>query len=109
MMTTQEAVKTLGRAEEVRRRIEEIKAARDWLGEQLGRIPAVREIYPSDANFLLVRVDNADRMYEYLKAQNIIVRNRSTARGCANCLRITVGTPAENDSLLKAMRNYNFT
>jgi histidinol-phosphate aminotransferase len=93
----------------VRRRIGEIMIARDSLAEQLGRIPAVRKIYPSDANFLLVRVDDADRMYEYLKARNIIVRNRSTARGCGNCLRITVGTPAENDSLLKAMRNYNVT
>jgi histidinol-phosphate aminotransferase len=109
MMTTQEAINILGRAEEVRRRIDEIMIARDSLAEQLGRIPAVRKIYPSDANFLLVRVDDADRMYEYLKARNIIVRNRSTARGCGNCLRITVGTPAENDSLLRAMRNYNVT
>jgi histidinol-phosphate aminotransferase len=106
MMTTREAIKTLGRAGEVRLRVKELVASRDWLREQLGLIPSVQKIYPSDANFLLVRVDDADSMYEFLKEQNIIVRNRSTARGCANCLRITVGTPAENESLLKVMRNY---
>jgi histidinol-phosphate aminotransferase len=75
-------------------------------GKILTELEYVKKIYPSDANFLLIRVDNADRMYDYLKAQNIIVRNRSTARGCENCLRITVGTAEENDRLLNAMRNY---
>ncbi len=105
-LTAEEAVRTLGRAEEVRQHINEIICARDLLREKLDKIEYVEKIYPSDANFMLIRVVNADRIYEHLKAQKIIVRNRSNARGCENCLRITVGTAEENDRMLNAMRNY---
>jgi histidinol-phosphate aminotransferase len=60
----------------------------------------VENVFPSDANFLLVRVTNADEIYRYLCEQGIIVRNRNKELHCSNCLRITVGTPSENDLLL---------
>ncbi len=72
----------------------------------LPRYPFVEKVFPSDANFLLVRVNDADRLYEYLLGKGIIVRNRSRVPGCAGCLRLTVGLPEENDALLTALDNY---
>ena len=64
-------------------------------------------MFPSDANFLLVRVDDADALYAHLLAQGIIVRTRSRVVGCDACLRLTVGLPEENDRLLQAMESYD--
>jgi histidinol-phosphate aminotransferase len=72
------------------------------LVKELSACPSVRGIYPSDANFLLVKFDDADAMYDRLIGQKLIVRNRNRVKGCEGCLRITVGTPAENDRLLAA-------
>ena len=66
----------------------------------------VRRVYPSDANFLLVQVDDADRLYAHLIADGIIVRNRTRVPLCAGCLRITIGLPSENDRLLKSFEAY---
>ncbi|MBQ7709633.1 MAG: histidinol-phosphate transaminase [Bacteroidales bacterium] len=86
--------------------IREIVAERSRLAGALPSYPFVRKVYPSDANFLLVKVDNADDLYEVLLAGGIIVRNRSRVPGCSGCLRITVGTPAENDRLLQILNCY---
>jgi histidinol-phosphate aminotransferase len=64
----------------------------------------VEKIFPSDANFLLIRVDDADLRYRQLVEAGIVVRNRSSQLLCDNCLRITVGTSEENRLLLEAMR-----
>jgi histidinol-phosphate aminotransferase len=66
----------------------------------------IQKIYPSDANFILAKVINATALYKYLLSKNIVVRNRSTQPLCENCLRITVGTPQENDFLLTALNEY---
>ena len=66
----------------------------------------MQKVFPSDANFILVRVDNADALYEYLLDKGIIVRNRTRVPGCAGCLRLTVGLPEENESLLNALASY---
>ena len=63
----------------------------------------VKKIYPSDANFLLLEVENADSLYAFLVAKKIITRNRS--KQVENCIRITIGTPDENDELLKALKS----
>lgn len=84
-------------------RVAEIIGQRFRLVKELAGFPAVKEIYPSDANFLLVKVDDADGLYGKLIAEKIIVRNRSRVEGCEGCLRITVGTPSENDRLLAVM------
>ncbi|QYO65328.1 histidinol-phosphate transaminase [Leptolyngbya sp. 7M] len=66
----------------------------------------VRKIYPSDANFLLVKVTNAADMYSYLLSERIVVRNRSNVVLCEECLRITIGTPEENQDLIRAVGIY---
>lgn len=71
------------------------------VSDALSAIPGLF-VYPSDANFLLVKVPDADVMYGKLLERGIIVRNRSNMPGCAGCLRVTIGTPAENDALLAA-------
>ena len=86
--------------------IREIVSQRERLFEALPAFPFVRKVYPSDANFLLVQVDKADELYDVLLRGGIIVRNRSRVPGCSGCLRITVGTPAENDRLLQILCNY---
>ena len=79
---------------------------RDRLSSVLPRYTFVKKVFPSDANFLLVRVDDANGLYDYLLAQGIIVRNRNRVPGCEGCLRLTVGLPAENDALLNALDQY---
>ena len=69
-------------------------------------LPLMEKVYPSDANFVLVQVPNANELYNYLLGRGVVVRNRSTQPGCANCLRITVGTPVENDNLLEALHSF---
>jgi histidinol-phosphate aminotransferase len=81
---------------DIRPQITEIRAQRKQLAAQLSALPAVRRVYPSDANFLLVEVDAPRETYLRLIERQIIVRDRSTLPGCAGCLRITVGTPEEN-------------
>ncbi len=83
--------------------VAEIIGQRFRLQKELKKCPSVRRIHPSDANFLLVEFDNADEIYDRLIDAQVIVRNRSRVPLCASCLRITVGTPAENDRLLQAL------
>jgi len=88
---------------------EEINAIiteRERLNKILPRYTYVREVFRSDANFLLVRVDAPDALYAYLLDQGIIVRNRNRVKGCEGCLRLTVGLPQENDALLRALDQY---
>ena len=66
----------------------------------------IQIIYTSDANFILVKVDEADKLYQYLLMQRIIIRNRSKEPLCENCVRITIGTPTENQTLINALKNY---
>ena len=86
--------------------VTEIVAQRRRVAAALPAFRCVRRVYPSDANFLLVQVDDADALYAHLIADGIIVRNRSRVPGCAGCLRITVGLPDENDKLLKSLQAY---
>lgn len=83
--------------------VAEIVGQRFRLEKELAKCPEVKGIYSSDANFLLVKFDNPNEVYERLLAGEVIVRNRSKVSGCEGCLRITVGTPAENDRLLRLL------
>lgn len=76
------------------------------MAESLPELACVKKVYPSDANFLLVKVDNADALYDYLASKGIIVRNRNRVPGCEGTLRITIGRPEENDRVLEEIRNY---
>lgn len=86
--------------------VTEIKAQRAAVGEALSRFPFVKHVYPSDANFLLVRFDDADAVYDHLIGDGIIVRNRNRVKGCEGCLRITIGLKEENEKLLKSLGTY---
>ena len=88
---------------EVQQNIRRILAQRDWLANNLEKLEIVKKIYPSDANFLLVEVDDANRTYEYLVDKKVIVRNRNGL--VRNCLRITVGSAEENQKLLAALKD----
>lgn len=83
--------------------VAEIVGQRFRLEKELRKCPEVKGIYSSDANFLMVRFENPDEVYERLLAGGVIVRNRSKVSGCEGCLRITVGTPVENDRLLRLL------
>ena len=83
-----------------------IRAERKRLTKELTRLPVVQKVFPSDANFILVRFNNAQAVFEYLIEQQIIVRDRSRALHCDNCLRITVGTPEENKILISKLKEF---
>ncbi len=104
---TQELVlKALDNIDQVNSMIIEIVNNRRLLEEQLSELSMVRQIYPSDANFLLVKVDDARGLYRYLIEKGIVVRDRSNVQLCEGCLRITVGTSAENEKLLQSMQAF---
>lgn len=86
--------------------IREIVAQRGELEKALPAVPVVTKVYPSDANFLLVQVTDAKAIYQYLLQEGIVVRDRSKVLLCEGCLRITVGTAAENEALLNALKKY---
>ncbi len=79
---------------------------REWIISQLKQLVFVNKIYPSDANFILVQMENAKIIYEYLAGKGIIVRDRSKIILCEDCLRITIGTPDENNQLVDALKTY---
>ena len=79
---------------------------REQLAGALLALPFTQTIYPSDANFLLVKMQQARQVYEFLAAKGVIVRDRSSVLLCGDCLRITVGTPEENKQLLDALTTY---
>ncbi len=87
-------------------KIWEIVAHRGIVAEELSGLPFVRKVYPSDANFLLVKVDDADRLYSHLLGDGIIVRNRNKVKGCEGCLRMTVGLESENIKLVESLKRY---
>lgn len=87
-------------------RVAEILEQRARIAAALPGFSFVHKVYPSEANFILARVKDADELYAHLIADGIIVRNRSKAVGCVNCLRFTIGLPEENDKLLKSLSDY---
>ncbi len=105
-LTQNAALEALGNIDETQKRTEEILVQRKILRQNLTAFLFVQHIYPSDANFLLVKVETPDALYDFLIQKKIIVRNRSKVLLCEGCLRITVGTPEENEKLLKALASY---
>lgn len=94
------------RQDDVKGWVEILLRERGRLMDLFAKLPVVREIYPTDANFFLAKMTDAAAIYRYLVEAGIIVRNRSGVALCADCLRVTVGTPEEDDILLEALRNY---
>lgn len=93
-------------SEPITTHVAEVVAQREVLAKSLAALPFVKKVYPSDANFLLVKVVDPDALYDYLVTKGFIVRNRNRVKGCEGCLRITVGTPQENEWLIQSLKTY---
>ena len=102
-LTQERAISALADWDTTQGQIKELLAERNDLFAQLQKISFVKKVYPSDANFLLVQVDDADKRYVQLIENDIVVRNRSKQEGCENCLRFSVGKPQENQILIKTL------
>lgn len=98
-LTQQAAIEAL-QNNEVSEQVSSILREREKLANALASCFFVKKIYPSDANFILIKVDDANKRYDELLRHGIVIRNRTTQLGCENCLRISLGTPAENKQLL---------
>lgn len=94
--------------EDISARVEEIKSERARIIPILESLPFVEKVFPSDANFVLARVNDADALYAHLIADGIIVRNRTHIYGCKNCLRITIGLKEENLKLTESLSTYKY-
>lgn len=104
---TQElALKALEEVGQVNDMIHHLVDMRNALSEVFEQIPTVEKVYPSDANFILVKIGNARAVYEFLLTKGIVVRDRSNVKLCENCLRITVGTEDENTALIDAIHEW---
>jgi histidinol-phosphate aminotransferase len=106
LSSQQLGIKALSGIKQVNANIKTTVDQRMFLQKELTQFNFIQKIYPSDANFLLIKTDDADKLYQYLSAQKIIVRNRSKEPLCKNCLRITVGTPKENKILIEALKGF---
>jgi histidinol-phosphate aminotransferase len=104
IVTQQVALAALKKIERKDKAVKEIIKERKLLGRELLKLRITEHVYPSDSNFLLVRVSDAPGIYRYLMNKKIIVRDRSKVTLCNNCIRITVGTPSENKRLIKALK-----
>jgi histidinol-phosphate aminotransferase len=103
VLTERKALEELNKIDEIEKNISIVLDQRSLLVSCLEKLDFVEKIYKSDANFLLVKVDNADLRYNQLLEKGIVVRNRSNQPLCQNCLRITIGTKNENTSLIKTL------
>jgi histidinol-phosphate aminotransferase len=106
-LTQKAAMEALANVQQKEQWVKEILQERKNMEQQLSEINCVKQIYPSDANFILVKVSDAKAIYNYLVEQKIIVRDRSSVALCENSLRITVGTKSENEKLIKALKSYS--
>lgn len=104
ILTQELALQALGNVQQVKQSIQTLIKLRENLQTNLADLPVVEEIFPSDANFLLVKVKDPKGLYDSLLSKGIVVRDRHNVLLCAGCLRITVGTETENAQLLQAMK-----
>jgi histidinol-phosphate aminotransferase len=107
VLTQRKALEVLSNQEKIKSQVEKIVSNRILLTEILEKIDLVEKIYPSESNFLLIKVRQADRVYNQLIAKNLVIRNRSKEPLCEDCLRITVGTDQENNLLVQALLHLN--
>lgn len=106
VQTQEIALKALQAVDKKDKAVKEIIEQRKILKDQLLKLSITEQVYPSDGNFLLVRIKDAPGTYQYLMDRKIIIRDRSKVTLCKNCVRITVGTPRENESLIAALKTY---
>jgi histidinol-phosphate aminotransferase len=102
-LTQQHALEMIHRYDEIKQWIDTLKREKAYLMKAFAELPCTEKVYPSDANFFLVRVSDAIKVYNYLVRERVIVRNRHTLSLCGNCLRITVGKREENKKLIEVL------
>ncbi|MBQ4032480.1 MAG: histidinol-phosphate transaminase [Paludibacteraceae bacterium] len=100
LLTQQFVSERLDHIDDMKAQVKEILAERSRMAEELQKLDCVETVYPSEANFLLVKVDDANARYKKLVESGVIVRNRTTVQLCEGCLRITIGSQTENNQLL---------
>ncbi|MDO5446648.1 MAG: histidinol-phosphate transaminase [Prevotellaceae bacterium] len=105
-VTQREILNILGRTSDVAKSVIQILEERTRVMNAVEELPYCQRVFTSDANFFLARFDNGPAVYEYLKQKGIMVRDRNHVPLCENCLRITIGTKAENTALISALRQY---
>ena len=104
ILTQKEALGILSNKSEVDLWVKTLLEEREKMTKELQKLKITEKIYPPDANFVLVKVADANKTYNHLVSKGIIVRNRNTVVLCSNCLRITIGTPEENETLLNELK-----
>ena len=104
LLTQRHALEAISNGCEVEKWVEILLEERAAVMTAFAQLPCCEEVYPTDANFFLARVTDAQAIYDYLVAQGIIVRNRTRVQLCQNCLRITIGTKNENTALIEALK-----
>lgn len=105
-LTQSAALKALDNANEKEANVQSVLQQRNYLEQAFTTLDFTKKIYPSDANFLLVQMNEPQAVYNYLLKNNIIVRDRSNVTGCAGCLRFSVGTPNENKRLITILEKF---
>ena len=106
LLTQRQALEVMNDLGKVNDWLRLILNEREKMLPAFAELPLCRKIYPTDANFFLAKVSDANRIYKYLIDCGIVVRNRNNVQLCENCLRVTIGSPQENNELLKALRQY---
>ena len=106
LLTQQYALDLLRNSEKIQRWTNDVKRERENVVPALKEVKCVVKVYPTDANFVLVKVTDAVRIYNYLVDRGIVVRNRNNVQLCGNCLRITIGSKEENNEVLGALRSF---
>ena len=109
VLTQKTALEYLENKKSTEQQVHEIVKHREQLKKDLQQVGFIEKVYPSDSNFLLVKVDDADRRYRELIDRELIIRNRTNEPLCKNCLRITVGTESENKALVDSMVQLDMT
>ena len=107
VLTQRYAIKLLDNFSQVEKKVKAILKNREKLEKQLAKVECVKEVYPTDANFILVKTTDSDAIYKYLIEKGIVARNRNGITLCDNCLRITVGTADENKQVIAALKNFS--
>jgi len=106
-LTQDTAIRILDNLGEYKEKVATIKSEREKLFEALNKLTIVEKVYPSEANYILCKFNDANATYNYLVKKGIIVRNRTNQPNCKNCLRITVGTPNDNETLIKYLKEFS--
>lgn len=107
LLTQQQALKALSDPFQIDQWVNLLLQERERMMDAFRELPLCEKVFPSDANFFLARVTDAQAIYDYLVNEGIIVRNRTRVQLCRNCLRITIGTRTENTELIGALRRWN--